>query len=635
MSRYLRRVSDIYQDDEQSEAFSRESSCVVIAGPGSGKTALLTAKVAQLILEKRVQFPHKIACLTFSRTLAKDLAQELHQLGVYDREILFVGTIHKFCVSEIIMPASHILGDRLPNPFRIGSNDEVRRSLIKALGQQVASVAIRGLGSLHGDLDRYRKKYWFSGETEFPEVDSGVERTWPDLNWRQLATDYQQYLLEGGEDARPAIDFVSVELLAQEIIQSSKTIRDVIEAKYPWWAIDEYQDLGGPFHRMITHLLDETDVNVIAIGDPDQCIYEKMHGSNPLFVRELGEQIFRKTQSPYIHLKQNYRSVQRIIALGDLMLGKNTGYHSRQTDRGGCYVIYASRASDIFDVVERLINLPENWREKSSVNNQRSTVVLHHRRNKDVEGGAPNLRSLLYRLENSKIERDWAVKIDKDPQYGHTFEAVAWIEMLAKWCKGEQIFFHEVLPYWIYLCQLDGTVFSENDVLNAEQTLFSTLDVFRSYDCLLPDWLDVLHRELDLTSKFELLAVERPDDVAEYRRFFKSAHNQKRLSICTLVEFAKLGYRIELATLYSSKGLQYDRVIILGLDEMSESQEQISDLDRRLAYVGVTRAKNEVYIIIHESQSKYGQELIADTTSDLQHFQAVRRKDGWTLRKRT
>ena len=115
--------------------------------------------------------------------------------------------------------------------------------------------------------------------------------------------DYERLL--AGEQL---VDFEWMVTLALELIHNNDWIRDLLSARFPWLIVDEYQDLGGPLHKIVTTLVDNAGIKVFAVGDPDQTIYD-FTGADPRYLIELSK---RNDFKP-IRLKFNYRSGQRLI----------------------------------------------------------------------------------------------------------------------------------------------------------------------------------------------------------------------------------------------------------------------------------------------------------------------------------
>lgn len=110
---YLRQAADLSNNPGQLAAYDAEGHCVVLAGPGSGKTKTLVLKIAKILAED-IRAPQGVACITYSQECARELKRRLELLGLGNAPNLFVGTIHSFCLKHVIMPYARLAG--LPVP---------------------------------------------------------------------------------------------------------------------------------------------------------------------------------------------------------------------------------------------------------------------------------------------------------------------------------------------------------------------------------------------------------------------------------------------------------------------------------------------------------------------------------------
>lgn len=582
MSEYLERLAKIEQDKDQRAAFYSEGSQVVIAGPGSGKTYLLTTKVAKILLEGKVRYPQKIACITFSRQLAEKLVKELRELGVYDSERMYVGTIHAFCTAEIIMPAVNLLPPgSIPEPFRIASEGERKDALSQALQKQFPRNDWNrkklendwDRKKLENDLEKFRRRYFQPKTNDFSSNTlaeaSGYSRdadALRGLDWSQLAGDYHAYLKQEAH----GMDFVQIEMLALHIVKTKPALTRTLTARYPWWFVDEYQDLSPLFHQMVMHLVEQQLISVFAIGDPNQCIYEELQGSQPESISEV-EQL---CQNYRIILRKNYRSPQNLIDFSNLMLDEPPSYQANQEHLGEIHYIQIQGYS--YRKLTSRILLKKRMHEH---------IAVLTRRRKDIEELLPDLEKL-----------DMDLRPDKDPDFGSNTELVEWLEKVAQWCSGEDMYFYDLLPFWNGFCQLQG----ESDSVKwfkLERELFRALWTLRDGDMLLTDWLGQI-RETVLSSRLEEYRELRPDDVEEFEKLVEATSDpqKQRLQSKTVRSFGKQKSAILLTTFYSSKGLEFDTAIVIGLDGIRKSQS-VPDLRNRVAYVAVSRAKSRLYIL--------------------------------------
>lgn len=625
MSEYWQRVQNIQYDAEQQIVFDQDVSRVVIAGPGSGKTYLLTTKIAKLLHTEAVKAPHRIACLTFSNLLANQLREDLQALEVLNDERVFVGTVHSFCIAEIILPFQKLYRLRIPNPLRIASWEEMLDATKQALLRQYLCPPDKKylLENVTSNLNNYRRIYWDTDREDFPENSSDVSQLYPGLNWAQFSENYSSFLWR---EENPSVDFVQLEIESLKTIKSHPLVQRTLAARYTWWVIDEYQDLGLPFHQMMMCLLQNTKLQLLAIGDPDQCIYEEMQGSKPKLIYELTDIVHEQGGADQITLRTNYRSVQDIIDLSEIVLGEKRGYlanTSINVVNSTSISYYIHRKSLQSNLIKELLN---DLKQNKGL--QLGQIAILHPYRK----GAAGLNEISYMLDGG----GWANVLDKDPEYNHRVKLVGWIEQLAKWCTKDLMskrpYFYDVLPTWFELISNDygHTIFEER--LKHEKHLFEVLWNLRNVSMDLKEWLDALRENLELDPIIESYEGIRPDDAIEFFRLCEAVETGKRLRYWTVARFAKGGKRIQLTTLHSSKGTQFEAVIVAGFDRIGFGDRKYSpkSLDRRLAYVGVTRAKTYLFLL-HSDQRAYFVSRINNASNDIIEYWEY---DGRDLRRK-
>ena len=285
---------------EQLVAVEHDNNTVVLAGPGSGKTDTIVVKVARL-LHGEVPPPRGVACITYGNDAVREFSIRLRRLGLRQGQRLFLGTVHSFCLNRILRPFAAVAGrPDLARP-RVLSQQEQQRAIHRSLDALGVSENPQFFETT---LTRVRRAM-ACGESlnSFPPRHCAV------------AEHFNAQLV-----SENAVDFEAMTLEALHIVKTSQDVREFLVAKYPWLAIDEYQDLGGPLHQIVSHLR-RAGSRIFAVGDPDQCIFG-FTGADPSYLLDLSESDAFRT----IRLRFNYRSGANLIAAAEASLGSARNY---------------------------------------------------------------------------------------------------------------------------------------------------------------------------------------------------------------------------------------------------------------------------------------------------------------------
>ncbi|MCW5805907.1 MAG: ATP-dependent helicase, partial [Deltaproteobacteria bacterium] len=285
---------------EQQEAVSRDANTVVLAGPGSGKTATLVVKVAHL-LRTIVQAPRGVACITFNNDAVDEFRRRLAEHGLHAGRRLYLGSVHSFCLNCIVRPYAPLVDASFAREVRV-----ISERAAGALLERIASASIADvyMPSFKPTSTRIRRAL-ACGESVagFDDRDvAAVKR-------------YEAKLVKQG-----AVDFEAMVLRSVDLVQRHSWIRQLLASRFPWIVVDEYQDLGGPLHKIVTSLADLAGVKVFAVGDPDQTVYD-FTGAHPKYLDELA----KRADFRGIRLRFNYRSGGDLIVASQAALAPDDG----------------------------------------------------------------------------------------------------------------------------------------------------------------------------------------------------------------------------------------------------------------------------------------------------------------------
>ena len=553
----------------QLAAYKAVNNTVVIAGPGSGKTTVLTLKVMQLLAEV-IYPPRGLACLTYSTEAVREFKSRLVKLGLEKRKNVFLGTVHSFCLSEIITPFAALYPQyKIPLPIRIISEAEKNR-LFDSQNYEGTPKLI--------DVDKERTRNI-----------KGISRVAIESYDIALkaAISFEELLIQNGY-----LDFISMVKKSVELIKNEPYVRKALEAKYPWIIVDEYQDLGKPLHELILTLLNLTRIKVFAVGDADQSIYD-FQGAAPDYLVELSQ----RQDVSCIHLKNNYRSSQTIVDASEYVLKSSRGY------------IASGKLRDYHAKLE-FIECPKGMDEQYE-------RVIEQISRFHTEGIPYHEIAVLVGNNNQEAELAQECSRQNIPAYiaRQSFrltDLIIWTQNCAKWVSDKcSVSFDEICSTWkSFISQ--KRIISEDDYFLLKRTIFQTLTASKVYTDNLSEWLCYLDKEVGIVSAFT--ASERyPDEIDNFNKLLETARSHDtQLTIKFLTRLGIPENQVVLTTRHSSKGLEFDVVILPGMEKDSfpsyydNTPRKLAEA-RRLCFVSVSRARKACILIRSKNlQNKYG-----------------------------
>ncbi len=556
---------------KQKEAYEFDGHCAVLAGPGSGKTRVLAAKVFRLY-GQRVKGPRGVACVTFNNEAVRELRIRLRDLGLKPDKRLFIGTVHRFCLACIVAPFGRLFVEGLGPALSVAGDMQKNQAFQTAL----AGLSIKGQMEVSlSTLDEYRKAH--------PVKIGGVRHE--DTGLARLVQEYERVLRYQG-----LIDFEGIVHLALDLIRRQEFVRLALEARFPFLVVDEYQDLGYPLHLIVETLRKKTCIEVFAVGDPDQSIYG-FAGADPKYLHSLARD--SKVQS--ISLDLNYRSSQQIIDGSQVALAPEQprNYVSARTDQQG---------------EVRLHEYPEGLGQQAETI---ATEIIPYL----VQRGVPHGQIAILCIDkwdakvliNALNVRGIQYAGVSDQRYQRT-PFTRWLEDVAAWCslfpqsqRGPR--FDDLFLQYAKTREEAGHSVNVGD-LSSRVGFFKAIRSVAVPEMNLHAWL----RRLDSLLGLEWILQARnlnPEDLTGWKSVIEGCAEGKHLAGMSLNYFSRCGDRpdtVTLTTLHSSKGLEFEVVIMPGLEEgrlprySVETEEALAEA-RRVFYVGMTRAKNSVYLL--------------------------------------
>lgn len=564
-------------DAQQKAVVHTEGPVLILAGAGSGKTRVLTYRVAYLIAEKQIS-PHNILMVTFTNKAANEMKDRIVRLvsktqstSPQRADLPYAGTFHALC-AKILRIDGHAIG--IPNSFVIYDEQDqldAVRDIMKKL--DISAKSFHPASVLHTISEA---KNELISATEYPQYARGYFQE----TVARVYLEYQKYLHENG-----ALDFDDLLVKTVQLFEKHPDILGKYQEKYHYILVDEYQDTNKAQY-VLTKLLSDRWHNICVVGDASQSIY-RWRGADFRNITNF------KRDFPAVaefHLEQNYRSTQMILDAAYGVISKNTTHP-----------------------ILRL------WTEKHTG----EKIKLYEARNEQDE--ATFIVQTI--LQWSRPFTDFAVLYRTNAQSRVLEEAFLHAGIPYALVGGTRFYerkeIKDVLAYLRLLSNpKDAVSYKRIEKLGKtrlKQFLDFAQDIARDHTLVSYTTLELMDRALDTTHYLDLYNANVEEEA--YR-----LENIKELrSVATefpvLIEFLETVALVEqeyypdrlrnrdakraavtLMTLHAAKGLEFPFVFLVGMEEglfphsRSLMDKEELEEERRLCYVGITRAKEKVYL---------------------------------------
>ncbi|MDA7453715.1 UvrD-helicase domain-containing protein [Candidatus Pelagibacter bacterium] len=583
---------------------------LIVAGAGSGKTKVLTSRIAHIINEKKA-FPNQILSVTFTNKAAKEMQNRVS--SILNSEAIglsWLGTFHSICAKLL---RKHAPAAGLTSNFTIiDTDDQVRliKNICKAENIDIKQLAPKFILSI---IDRWKNKGFYPDEVVINKNDI-FERT-----IRPLYKIYQQKLLDLN-----ACDFGDLILHVVKILEKNQDIRDIYSNNFKYILVDEYQDTNYIQSRWL-NLLSEKHKNLCCVGDDDQSIYSWRGAEIKNFLEF--DQVYKN--SKVIRLEENYRSSQNILSVASNLIANNqnrVGKTLKTTMEEGdlvklnCFKNGKDEAIGVSDEIEKKL------KKKYSFNNiailVRAIFQTREFEERFLKIGLP------YRIlggtkfyERAEIKDCVAyLRLIHQPKDDLAFDRIV---NNPKRAIGESTIklIHEFSKTNAVSLEIASKKLIEENLIKPKtkiglSSFLFLMDKWRNdinikkinHVKLLQLVLDESGYSSMLKNKKDLENENRLENIKELLSAMKDFDNLENflehVALATSVDQDWDGEKVNMMTMHGSKGLEFDVVFLPGWEEglfphqksIEEKGQNGLEEERRLAYVGITRAKKKALI---------------------------------------
>ena len=591
-------------NENQKEAVSHlNGPLLIVAGAGSGKTRVLTSRIAHII-KKNKAFPNQILAVTFTNKAAKEMQIRVSKLLKKEATGLpWLGTFHSISAKLL---RKHAAAVGLKSNFSImDQEDQIKliKNICKAENVDIKKISPKYILAI---IDKWKNKGFYPNDVTLKRKDP-LEK-----NFLNIYKIYQQKLIDLN-----AADFSDLILHSVKIFEKYKDISEMYSKKFKYILVDEYQDTNFIQSEWLKHLA-KYNQNICCVGDDDQSIYSWRGAEIKNFLEF--DKIYENTK--IIRLEKNYRSTQNILNVASKLIENNQNRVGKNLfsnqDEGelislNCFRNAKDEAIDIGSEIEFL-------KKKYSLNEMailvRAIFQTREFEERFLKVGIPYriiggtkfyeraeikdcvayLRSVYQPLDDLSFER--IINVPKR-SIGDTT-----IKLINEYAKKSYLSLEASSRKLIEENKIKPkTKIGLNSLLNFLEKWRNDLKNKTNHNKLLQIILDESGYSEMLKNKKDLENENRLENIKELLNAMKEFDNLEsfleHVALATSLDQDWKGEKVNLMTMHASKGLEFDIVFLPGWEEglfphqksIEEKGENGLEEERRLAYVGITRAK--------------------------------------------
>ena len=583
---------------------------LIVAGAGSGKTKVLTSRIAHIIKEKRA-FPNQILSVTFTNKAAKEMQTRVSKmLGSTATGLSWLGTFHSICAKIL---RKHATAANLNSNFTIiDTDDQIRliKNICKSENIDIKQLSPRFILAI---IDRWKNKGYYPSEVVVNNKDIYEKTILP------LYKIYQQKLIDLN-----SCDFGDLILHTVKILENYPDIRQIYTTNFKFILVDEYQDTNFIQSKWL-NLLSEKNKNLCCVGDDDQSIYSWRGAEIKNFLEF--DQVYENTK--VIRLEQNYRSSQNILSVASNLISNNqnrvgktltTTMEEGDLVKLNCFKNGKDEAIGISDEIEKKLKKKYSFNEMAIL--VRAIFQTREFEERFLKIGMP------YRIlggtkfyERAEIKDCVAyLRLIHQEKDDLAFERIVnnpkrsigdtTLKIVHEFGKENNLSLESAANKMLEQNLIKPkTKIGLSFFLNALNKWRNDLNIKKiSHIKLLQIVLDESGYSAMLKNKKDLDNENRLENIKELLSAMKEFENLEsfleHVSLATSIDQEWDGEKINMMTMHAAKGLEFDVVFLPGWEEglfphqksIEEKGQNGLEEERRLAYVGVTRAKKKAII---------------------------------------
>ncbi len=619
-------ISTGLNDNQRTAVLHDREALLIIAGAGSGKTRVITTRIAHLIANNGVE-PHQVVALTFTNKAAGEMKERLLQLLQGIHRLPFIGTFHSYCL-QLLRSYPALTG--MPQFTILDADDQ--QDLIKKIMKQYALAKYITASQITFAISRHKNRV-AAGNLAAMEI--GVIPMFKEI--------YLQY--EAEKASSRCLDFDDLILKVLEGMQKNSEFQQQLQQRVRHILVDEYQDTSDVQHQLLLAMATQNKALAIdsmcAVGDEDQSIYSWRGATVANMLK------FQTDFAPVttVKIEQNYRSVQPILQAANDVIANNTMRNpkelwSTRTASNRILRITCGSGDQEAETIATVVQLMSTKKVMPDI----AILYRTHYQSRNIEealihkaipykiiGGIrfyerKEIKDLLayLRLVVNPFDKISLLRIVNVPArgLGEKFEE----ELLKMWQQQPFMDFKQVLTFMAADTETALTPTKKRAVQSFLQ-LYGSIDPADSPSMILKQIINHVEYTTYLNAAYDLQEAQaKQENVQEFIQAI-DIFEQKHANITGLLEsflhevslLQESGDKDEqtpavlMMTLHAAKGLEFDTVIMAGLEEgLLPSQRSLNtneDLEeeRRLMYVGMTRAKEHLVISNAHTRYTFGQ----------------------------